>query len=272
MTKRAWKAICCLFLLMIVVTFSVPFAFAAPRRVFDDAELMSDSQISSLEERIAQLTNQLDLDLVVVTTDDTGGKTSRAYADDYYDDGGFGVGSDKRGVLFLIDMDNRQAYISTCGKGIDYLTDARIDQILDDVVAKLKAQDYCGAAQVFLSKTQSFVKSGVPDNQYRYDEETGKVTQRNRTLTGQESLICLGLALVAGLITAGVVAAKYKLKYKESTYPYWEKSQMRLTDQQDIFRRRYVTSRRIETYNSSGGSSTHSSSSGTTHGGGGRGF
>lgn len=278
MTTRTRKFLCSLFLLLLVLAAVAPFVSAVPQKVFDEADLLTESQIASLEEQMNALISQLDLDLVVVTTDDTGGKTSRAYADDFYDNGGFGVGSDKRGVLFLIDMDNRQAYLSTCGKGIDYLTDARIDRILDGVVAKLKAEDYYGAAQVFLSKTKGYVKSGVPDNQYRYDEDTGKVTstQRSRALTGGEVLLCLGMGLTAGLITAGIVAVKYKLKYKESAYPYREKSRVRMTDREDIFVRRYITSHRIETHSggggSSGGSSTHSSSSGSTHGGGGRGF
>lgn len=277
MRTTKWRAVFASLFLLLSFFVSAPVSFAAQQRVYDDAGLLTGGQVSSLEEQIGELRSQLDLDLVVVTTDDTGGKSSRDYADDYYDNNGFGVGSDKRGVLFLIDMDNRQAYLSTCGKGIDYLTDARIDHILDLVVPRLKEEDYQGAVQAFLTNTKNYVLSGVPDNQYRYDEETGKVTKRNHSVSWKQALLFLGLAVVVGAIAAGGVAAKYKLRFKDSTYPVREKSRVRLTCREDVFLRRYVTSRRIETNHSSGGgsgggSSTHSSGGGTTHGGGGRGF
>lgn len=255
--------------------FLCPWPQASSQRIFDEAGLLTSTEISTLEEEITKLTGDLGLDLVVVTTDDTHGKSSRQYADDYYDQGGFGTGADKSGVLFLIDMDNRQAYLSTCGAGIDYFTDSRIDRALDRITPRLSDQDYIGAVDEFLEATQEYIQAGIPENGYRYDEETGKVTRRFSAPSWKQMLLFAGIAVVIGLIAAGSVAVKYKVRYQDNSYPYRENSRLQLTNQQDIFIRRYVTSHRIQNDSSGrggGGSSTHTSSGGHTHGGGGRGF
>lgn len=275
MTPIKRRAVSAAVVLLFFLLLVCPWTLASSQRVFDEAGLLTPSEISSLEEQIAQLTGELGLDLVVVTTEDTQGKSSRDYADDYYDQGGFGMEEDKSGVLFLIDMDNRQAYLSTCGAGIDYFTDYRIDRTLDAIIPKLSNQDYAGAVEEFLIKTQDYVRAGVPDDAYRYDEETGKVTKKRSFPSWQQILLFAGIAVVVGGAASGIVAAKYKFRYKDNTYPYQENSRLHLTNRQDIFIRRYVTSHRIESNSSGGhggGSSTHSSSGGTTHGGGGRGF
>lgn len=262
-------------ILLSFLLFFCPRPAASSQRVFDEAELFSSTEISILEEKITKLTNDLRLDLVVVTTDDAQGKNSRQYADDYYDQGGFGTGVEKSGVLFLIDMDNRQAYLSTCGIGIDYFTDDRIDKALDRIAPRLSNQDYMGAAKEFLGIAQEYTQAGIPEDGYRYDEEAGKITKRRSAPSGTQILLFAGIAIVVGLIAAGSVAAKYKVRYQDNSYPYRDNSRLQLINQQDIFIRRYVTSHRIQDNSSGrggGGSSTHTSSGGTTHGGGGRGF
>ena len=80
--------------------------------VFDDAMLFTEDEIIKLQTEVNNLSNDYNMDIVIVTTSDTDGKTSREYADDFFDYGGFGVGDNYDGILFLIDMDNREAYIS----------------------------------------------------------------------------------------------------------------------------------------------------------------
>ena len=81
-------------------------------------------------------------------------------------------------------------------------------------------------------------------------------------LSWKQMLLFAGIAVVIGLIAAGSVAAKYKVRYQDNSYPYRENSRLQLTNQQDIFIRRYVTSHRIQNDSSGrggGGSSTHTS-------------
>ena len=229
-------------------------------------------------------------DFVIVTTNNAGGKSSREYADDYYDDNNFGIGAEKSGFLLIIDMDNSEAYISTRGEAIDYLTNARLNVTLDKIVNELKGEFYFLASQVFLDDMSLYLTEGIPENQYRYDEETGDIipeggddfpgngdiiadseTPKKEMTTGAVVLI----SLVAGGIFVLVVRVKYSFKSPAPAYPLKENSSLNLTKREDIFINKTLTHYTIQDSsggNSGGGSSTHTSSSGTTHGGGGKGF
>ena len=80
-------------------------AYAAPARIVDDAGLLTDSERSALEEKAASLWDSCRLDVVVVTVDTTYGKSVQTYADDYYDEQGYGYGADNSGILLLLCMD-----------------------------------------------------------------------------------------------------------------------------------------------------------------------
>ena len=101
-------------------------------RVFDYADLFSGGEEARLNEKLLEFIEKSEMDAVVVTIDDAEGKSSAAYADDFYDYNGFGRQEDHRGALFLIDMDNREIYLSTTGLMIRYMTDARVERLLDE--------------------------------------------------------------------------------------------------------------------------------------------
>ena len=264
---------------------------AAENRVFDDAKLFSADEITQLNEKIETLTSEFNQDFVVVTTDDAQGATAQEYADDYYDEHGFGIGESKSGVLFLIDMDNREVYISTCGEMIDYLTDARINAMLDNAVSHLKQKEYYAAADDFLSIAQTYLMAGIPDNQYRQDisdpdypmEEIDIVPQENSSPVVAVIFVAI-IALVVGGICCGSIAAKYNMSFSAYQYPFRQKSQVQFICIEDRFRNQTLTHHHIDPpdsrghhgggYHGGGGglSSTHTSSSGTTHGGGGASF
>ena len=88
------------FLMMSLILSGFQTVLAVENRVFDDAKLFSADEITQLNDKIAALTSELSQDFVVVTTNDTQGSTSQEYADDYYDEHGFGIGENKTGVLF----------------------------------------------------------------------------------------------------------------------------------------------------------------------------
>lgn len=287
------------FLSLLVISLMIAGAqtvLAAEQRVFDDAKLLSTDEITQLNDKIATLTSELNQDFVVVTTNDAQGSTAQEYADNYYDEHGFGIGENKNGVLFLIDMDNREVYISTCGEMIDYLTDARIKILLNHAVAHLKKKEYYAAADDFLSKTQSYIISGVPNNQYRQDisdpdypkgENDNTPTEGNDDASSTEEtnpfavvMISVIIALVVGAACCGIIAAKYNMSFSAYQYPFRQKSQVQLICVEDRFRNQTLTQHHIDppdsgnSHSEGGGglSSTHTSSSGTTHGGGGASF
>ncbi|NLY86745.1 MAG: TPM domain-containing protein [Tissierellia bacterium] len=265
--------------LIFILIFSTIKVYAAKTLVFDDAGLFSEEERLILEDEASNLSTEYKMDLVIVTTDDAGGKTARQYADDFFDYGGFGVGDNYDGVLFLIDMDNREAYISTSGIAIRYLTDFRLDRILDKVFDEgLLDGDYFGAAMAFLDGTRSYLEAGISQDQY--NEPEGYIKPENRI-----SLTDVMIAIVGGLITSGIFYFSTKARYKTprtyDQFSYRNNSVVNLMPTKDRLISSYVTHRiipkpsnpsRTSSRSTIGRSTTHRSSSGRTHGGRGRKF
>ena len=243
--------------------------------VFDYAGLLSESEIADLEMQIADMKEKTGWDIFAVTTDYAEGKSSMAYADDFYDEY---TAEDSDGILVLIDMDNREIYISTCGKAIRYLTDARIERVLDDGFYYVSNGDYASCLSAMLSTAEYYYDAGISENQYNYDVETGAVSEY-RVLTWMEVVPVFFLAVIVGLAIFFGVKRSYKMKGGRYEYPYMKYGKLDITAHEDCFIRQHTTHHRIQTdsgssggRSSSGRSSTHQSSSGRSHGGGGRKF
>ena len=66
------------------VTMAVQAAENLPRLV-DDADLLKDSQELVLEEKLGEISEKYQCDVVIVTKDSLDGMEATPYADDYYD-------------------------------------------------------------------------------------------------------------------------------------------------------------------------------------------
>ncbi|WP_077609882.1 TPM domain-containing protein [Clostridium sp. Marseille-P2415] len=257
------------------------------KRVFDEGGLFSGEETKRFETQIQSMKEDMNMDVVIVTTEDAGGKTAGKYAEDFYIDGGFGVGKDHSGVLFLIDMDNRELYILPVGKMNRFLTDKRWNAILDDAYDSVSSGEYGTCAQSFLTGVAKYYKAGIPGGQYNYDKETGKISVY-RSIKWYEA----ALAVLVGLFAAGVscsgVVRQYSMKKergwaKNSLMAYRADCQFWYSDQADDLVNKTVTHVIIPRNHggsgqgggggfSSGGRSTTHTSSGRTMGGGGRKF
>ena len=238
--------------------------------VVDQADLFTDNQeadLASLARRIGENYNQ---DLVIVTTADAEGKSARDYADDFFDYEGYGLGTDFSGMLFLIDMDNREIWLSTTGHAIDVMTDQRINTVLDRAVVPMRDEDYAGAARIFLEDAEHYLELGVPEGQYREEEKV-------RSLGVGE--IIVSIAAAGGVFAVYFFSVSRRYRKRRMTWNY-DLSKMAIAEFpvfSDRLVNKFVRTRRVPRQTSSGGSggggrsSTHSGSSGRTHGGGGRG-
>ena len=237
------KLITLLFVFLLVTTLAVSAAAAEvlPYLV-DEADLLTPAQEAELEEKLADLSEKWDMDIVVVTADDLDGASSTAYADDFFDYGGYG----KDGILWLIDMDNRQSTFSTTGKGIDRLDSDGEDLIQDEVTPLLTEGSYYDACLTFV-------------------ELCGEVCAFNWVFTG---IICLVIGLVVALIATGVMKGQLKsVRAKAAASDYMKSGSLQVTESRDLFLYRNVTRTARPKDTGSGGSRT--SSSGRSHGGGG---
>jgi uncharacterized protein len=263
-------------------------------RVFDQAELLTEGEEEQLESQIVQLMEKTELDIIIVTTKDAQGKSSQEYADDFYDEGAFGSG-----VLLLIDMDNREVYISTAGQGIEEFTDQEIESILDDVYPYLSQGAYKQACMEFLDDVsyygtnQNRAQNGyynTDTNQFQsYTREELQANYRKAVIQSAFRGESIGIHLVISVIIGGAVVLIMVLQVRNSKsadgHAYVRPGSEHLLSRSDRMVNTTVVTRHIQNHPGGGRgghggpggmgggmSSTHTSHGGASHGGGGRRF
>ena len=243
----------------------------------DMAGILSDEEERDLLSLAEQISLDNNMDIRVVTTDDTGGKSTRSFSDDYFES----LTGTYEGACYLIDMDNREFYLTTEGRMIWYINDDRRDAILDHAYGYASSGDFDEVFRSMLSDTQRFLNQGVEHGTVQYDEDTGTYTYYSepKGVTCGEGLLAglIGLLTAAGSFFG--IRAKYQLKFPEKeNYSFHDNVHLNLNMKQDSFVRRFVTHRHIPRNTGGGGgghshtSTTHHTSSGHSAGGGGRKF
>ena len=225
-------------------------------RVEDYADLLTPYEEEYLRDFLDEKSEYLQFDIVVVTTNSVGGKSSQAYADDFYDYNGYGMGENYDGVLLLVNMEYREWYISTTGYGMEAITNSDVQEIGDEVASYLSYGEYGQAFQTFGDLVQREVEKA-------HDSEV---------VDAGEIIIRLIIALFIGMGLAFIPVTVMKkqlnnVKAKVEAGDYVKRDQIAITEQRDLFLYRNISRRMRPKSNSS--SSGHSSSSGRSHGGGG---
>ena len=257
--------------------------------VIDHADLMTESEQAELEEKLTEISERQEFDVVVLTIVSLDGKTPADFADDYYDYSGYGYGDDRDGCLLLLAMESRDWYISTTGFGITALTDYGIYSIGDEILYDLQNADYYSAFSLYADLVDEYVTDAKYGEAYDVDTDPDfdddyydtdyyeTYHYENRHSTAKGILISAMIALIIAIIVTAIAAGSYKpVKFRKNASNYLVNGSFRLFDSRDNFKYHHVTKTRINDDSSSshggghsGGSSTHTSSSGTTHGGGG---
>lgn len=262
-------------------------ALAEGAMVVDDAGLFSPSEISSLEALIQDIQKTYQMDAVVLTTRDTPHTSDDRvlvdYADRYYEDHGYGLGKDRAGILLMIDMNNRYFYLSTAGVMIDYLSDSRIENILDKAFEAMEdGGSYGSAAIAALERVRRYLRDGIAEGSFRYDAVTGeRLTGLYNRLTITEALVALVAGALVAVILVRSIVGGYSLAGTTYHYDRASLASRKLDKDEEHFLRQTVNRVRTPPPSSGGsgggshgggGSAVHTSSGGMSHGGGGRHF
>lgn len=235
----------------------------ASEKVYDFANLLTDSEEKDVYYQVQDFIMEHDMDLAIVTIDSNNKGSQVEYADDFYDYNDFGIGSSRDGVLFLIDMQYRQIYMSTTGDAIQMYSDYRIDQIMNAIYQYMTDTDYFNGISNFIDELSYYASVGYPE-----------MDEASRLSVGQCLKYGAIISAIATFIIMLVLVNKNKLVRPATTArEYLDKESVVVNNYGDIFMGSNTVKHKIEhSSSSSGGSSTHSSSSGSSHGGGGHGF
>lgn len=274
-------------LMLALLILLLPVIALADVQVIDNANLFNPNEVSQMIDTIGRIELNHQVDIVVLTTNDVPTDYSeemwrvRNYADDYYDNGNYGMGPDNSGMLILLDMHNRVMWLSTGGVMIEYINDSREEAILDDAYAYLSYGSYGSAMNAALDRVEYYMNKGREEGTFLYDEVTGE------RLSGIYNALTSGEMGIAGLAGGGLalmiylsVSGSYNLKGSTYAYDRNANTSVTLTKDDEEFVRQFSRRalRNTGSHGSSGGggrsggSGVHRSSGGVRHGGGGRRF
>ena len=219
-------------------------------RIVDNAGLLSMEEVRLLENAAESCTVECSLDVAVLTIDSLNGKSIQQYADDYYENTGYGIGPDWSGALLVVSMGERELYISTCGSAIDCLSDQELDAIIDEVANELSYGNYYKAFHIYYQ-----LISNCSETFHQNSSEDGHINW----------LLSAFIGIVVAGITILIMRACMNTKRKQhSAGDYLKSDSYHLHTRQDIFLYSNVSKVKKQQNNTS---STHTSSSGRSHGG-----
>lgn len=253
----------------------LPAGASAGSYIVDDAGLLYSDEAAVLEEMASALSATYGIDAVILTIDSLGGVSAQDYADDYYDHNGYS----EDGVLFLLAMEEREWYISTCGTVNYALTDYGIQQLGEGVLPYLSSGSWYDGFAFFLERLPYYLDayvSGTPVDGYADYSGTYYHGQQDEIVYYPQEkqpsfLMSLLIGLAVGGITIAIMRSMMNTKRAQrGASVYLKDGSWNLRMHRDIYLYSNVTkTRRQQSSSSGGGSSVHRSSGGRSHGGGG---
>jgi len=239
-------------------------------RLVDGADLLSDSEEAELSNKLDEISERQQLDVIVVTVKSLEGMSVTDYADDFYDYSGYGFGEAGDGILFLVSIEEREWHISTKGYAITVFTDAGLDYMTQWIVSDLSGGEYAMAFTTYADYCDRYITQAATGLPYDVDNLPSEPFPFFTML-----LVCFAVAFVIAFIVTAVMKGQLKSVYSQSKADdYVISGSLDLTKKKDLFLYRHVERREKPKENTSdssgsspGGSTTHTSSSGAVHGG-----
>lgn len=283
------KKLISLMIALCLSLFIVSFSFAVDcEYLIDNADLLSEDEEILLLSEIEEFIYSNGFDVVIHTTPDTDGKAVYEYAEDFYDNGGYS--SD--GLIFVISMQERDYYTSTCGSLVDSLPDYAIDSLCEPVVPCLSDGNYYKAFSVYLSQINyyinndwhignddSFVFAGdyyadeyIYEGSYEDDYQYESNASSSSNVFIRELILVVIAVVVALIITSILKSMMNTVVKKHDADDYVVPGTFRLDLRHDLFIGSSVTRRPLPKNNNNnsrpgGGGGVRMSSGGVRHGG-----
>jgi uncharacterized protein len=144
----AFRCLLFLFLgspIIVLAQYEIPEKPEFQTSVYDEINLLSPSQKSSLEQKLIRYSDSTSTQIVLATISSTKGEYINYLGAQWGEKWGIGQADKDNGVFILLAKDDRKIAINT-GKGVEHLlTDAMSKRIIErDIIPYFKSNDYYG--------------------------------------------------------------------------------------------------------------------------------
>ncbi len=265
----------------IILTFSLILLFSIPAlanhdmpNLVDDANLLTEQEYDEVLEKLNSVSDKYSVNIAVVTVNDTNGLDIEAFADNYQEEHYSKEGSNEPidGALLVIDMNQRQWYVTTYGEGVRAFTDYGIQQLDNELILYLQDGDFAGAFSAFANTADSYFEAEREGEPIDYQSSSDSSP---KGISTKGWIIRAVIAILAGFGLSFAVTGSMKKKMKmvvpvndANNYIDTDKSKLNRSSDRFLYHNLVVVPLPRDN-GPKGGSSTHFSAGGFSHGGGG---
>ncbi len=222
---------------LLLIVGGMPIFAQAAELIYDEAGLLSSGEAQELEAIAEQYGAEQDVDFLFLTTNSTEGQAIESYMGDFFDNRANSTGQEDA-VLLTIDIGGRELYLAGFGTAEQTLDSERVELVLDRIMPEIQAEDYGGAFEdaVVTSSEYMVYRPGV-----------------NPESIFLKTWFHLAIAiLLAGVIVGSML---YNAGGKVTTTPgtYVDRDHTRVRSQNDRFRNKTVTRRKVPKNKDGGG-------------------
>ena len=208
--------------------------------VYDDADLLSDTEEAALTQVLEDVSGNYSAQIVIATIASMDGGDIDGFVDYLYDTMGFGYGENHDGVLLLVCMDPREYRILSNGFAGVAIDPDDISEICDEIVGNLSDGDYAGAFHEFADECAYYLDGYI--NGFSFN-------------AGKSLATSLVIGVVIGLIVTFVLKGQLKSVHSQScAQEYVKDGSMHVNLSNDMFLYRNVIRTKKQSSSSSGSS------------------
>ena len=153
--------------------------------IVDNAGLLSKNERQALERKAQSISNAHGCEVVILTVNGTNGKSPQDYADDFFVYKDYGYGADRSGILFFMDMEERDWHVTTCGTAIQIFTDDTIDFLVSRFLGDISNGNYFDGFESYLIYTGQILS--VADSSLSQEKLNDLNAEYNAFISGEET-------------------------------------------------------------------------------------
>lgn len=229
-------------------------------RLTDKADILTDAEEEKLIQKLDEISERQQFDIIVVTVQSLGGEDAEAYTESFFRDNGFGMGQHKNGCALLMSMEHRDWSVFTEDTGRQVFTSAGLDYVVETLKPLLSEEKYYEAFETFAKTADDFITQGDTGKPYDSDSLPKEMSDYVKWI-----LISLVIGVVVSFGILAYLKSQLKSVRSEMGAARYEKDgSFVLTQRDDRFLYRHVSRTEIPRSN---GSSSSGRGSGSYSGG-----
>lgn len=235
------KLLTMLLVVVLCVSLSISASAASGADIYDEADLLSSAEETQLAEKLSNIGEQFDAQIVIMTVSTSDGNMD-TFVEDVYDSMNMGCGENRDGVLLLVCMDVREYRILSNGFAGEAIGMDQIDAISEAIVSNLSDGDYADAFITFADNCAYYLDGYL--NGFPFP-------------VGKNLLMSLIVGLVAGIVVAIILKKQLKsVRQQKQANVYIKSGSMQITTSRDLFLYREVSRTQKQSSNSSSSGSS----------------